>query len=94
MNGHAASPSGPHRRDFLYIATGATGAVVAGAAVWPLIDSMNPSADVAALATVEVDLDGVEPGSRITVSGAARRSSSITGRRRESRQRGRTTRRI
>ena len=34
------------RRDFLYYATGGTGAVVVGAAVWPLINQMNPSADV------------------------------------------------
>ncbi len=58
----------PARRDFLFVATGAAGAVTAGAAVWPLIDSMNPSADVMALSSIEVDLAGVEPGSRITVS--------------------------
>lgn len=56
-----------NRRDFLYVATGATGAVVAGAAVWPLVDQMNPSADVRALASIEVDVSSVEPGSQITV---------------------------
>ena len=55
------------RRDFLYYATASTGAVAAGAAVWPLINSMNPSADVTASGTVRVDLSGVEPGQRITV---------------------------
>lgn len=55
------------RRDFLYVATGAVGAVTAGAAVWPLIDSLNPSRDVTALASVEISLEGVVPGSRITV---------------------------
>jgi len=55
------------RRDFLYYATASTGAVAVGAAVWPLIDSMNPSADVTASGTVRVDLSGVEPGQRITV---------------------------
>jgi ubiquinol-cytochrome c reductase iron-sulfur subunit len=55
------------RRDFLYIATGAVGAVTVGAAVWPLIDSMNPSASVLALATIDVDLSLVEEGSQITV---------------------------
>ena len=54
------------RREFLYVATGAAGAVAAGAAVWPLIDQMNPSADVLALASVEVDVSGVEPGIQIT----------------------------
>lgn len=37
------------RRDFLYYATAGAGAVATGAAVWPLINSMNPSADVTAL---------------------------------------------
>ncbi len=55
------------RRDFLYLLTGATAAVGTAAVIWPLIDSMNPSADVLALATVEVDLAGVELGQRITV---------------------------
>lgn len=55
------------RRDFLYHATVSAGAVASGAAVWPLIDSMNPSADVTASGTVRVDLSDVEPGQRITV---------------------------
>ncbi|MBQ4823834.1 ubiquinol-cytochrome c reductase iron-sulfur subunit [Leisingera sp. HS039] len=60
--------SGPGtRRDILYYATGGTAAVATGAVVWPLIDSMNPSADVSALSVVQVDLEGVEPGSRITL---------------------------
>jgi ubiquinol-cytochrome c reductase iron-sulfur subunit len=41
--------------------------VTTGAAVWPLFNSMNPSADVTALSVVEVDLSGVAPGIRITV---------------------------
>ena len=56
-----------NRRDFLYVATGATGAVVAGAAVWPLVDQMNPSKDVLALASIEVDVADMEPGTQITV---------------------------
>lgn len=56
------------RRDFLYYATAGAGAVATGAAVWPLIDSMNPSADVLSLSTVRVDLSGMERGQRITVS--------------------------
>jgi len=55
------------RRDFLYFATGSAGAVATGAAVWSLIDSMNPTADVLASAQIDVDLEGVSPGSRITV---------------------------
>ena len=45
-----------NRRDFLYIATGAMGAVGAALTVWPFIDQMNPDAAVLALASVEVDL--------------------------------------
>jgi len=59
--------NGNGRRDFLYIATGAAGAVAAGAAIWPLIDQMNPSADVKALSSIEVDVNGMEPGSQLTV---------------------------
>ncbi len=39
-----------------------------GAAVWPLINSMNPSADVLSLSTIRVDLSGMQRGQRITVS--------------------------
>ena len=55
------------RRDFLYYATGGTGAVVVGAAAWPLVNQMNPSADVQALSSIEVDISGIEPGTQITV---------------------------
>ena len=33
------------RRDFLYVATGAVGCIATAAAVWPLINQMNPAAD-------------------------------------------------
>ena len=55
------------RRDFLALAAGAMGAVGAGAFAWPLIDQMNPSADVLALASTEVDLSKIELGQSITV---------------------------
>ena len=56
------------RRDFLYYATAGAGAVATGAAVWPLINSMNPSADIQSQSTVRVDLSGMERGQRITAS--------------------------
>jgi ubiquinol-cytochrome c reductase iron-sulfur subunit len=62
---HAAT-EGDSRRDFLYLVTGATVAVGTAAAIWPLIDTMNPSADVLALASIEVDLSGIETGMAIT----------------------------
>ncbi|NOX73138.1 MAG: ubiquinol-cytochrome c reductase iron-sulfur subunit [Alphaproteobacteria bacterium] len=55
------------RRDFLYVATAATGIVATGAAVWPLVDQMNPTADVLALSSVEVDLGDIEVGTQLTV---------------------------
>ncbi|MDX1737328.1 MAG: ubiquinol-cytochrome c reductase iron-sulfur subunit [Alphaproteobacteria bacterium] len=55
------------RRDFLNIAATATTAVGGAVFAWPIIDSMNPSADVLALASVEVPVDGVEEGQAITV---------------------------
>ncbi len=59
--------TGESRRDFLYIATGTFAAVGAALSIWPLIDNMNPSADVLALSSVEVDLSNIEVGQRITV---------------------------
>ena len=55
------------RRDFIYYATAGAGAVVTGAAVWPLVNQMNPSADVLALASIRVDIGAVDPGTQITV---------------------------
>ena len=65
-----ASHSGEEetRRDFLYLAATAVGLVGTGVAVWPLIDSMNPAADVLALASTEVDLSAIEEGQAITVT--------------------------
>ena len=56
-----------NRRDFIFSASYALGAVGVGAAVWPLIDQMNPDASVKALASTEVDVSGVEKGQSITV---------------------------
>lgn len=61
---HAVEPT---RRDFLYVATGAFAAIGAGAAVWPLIDQMNPDASVLALASIELDIGAVPVGQEITV---------------------------
>ncbi len=63
---HADDTQGT-RRDFLYYATAGAGAVVTGAAVWPLVNQMNPSADVQALASIRVDVSPVDPGTQITV---------------------------
>ena len=64
----AGSEDGETRRDFLHLTAVAVGAVGAGFAVWPLISSMNPSAEVLALAEVEVDITPIEVGQAITVT--------------------------
>ena len=63
---HAGAGQGT-RRDFLYYATAGAGAVATGAAVWPLVNQMNPSADVQALASIMVDVSAVEVGTQLTV---------------------------
>lgn len=63
---HAEEPAGT-RRDFLYYATAGAGAVAVGAAVWPLVNQMNPSADVQALSSIYVDVSGVDVGTQLTV---------------------------
>ena len=55
------------RREFLFTVTYTVGAVGVGAAIWPLIDQMNPDSSVKALATTEVDVSGVKLGKTITV---------------------------
>ncbi|MBC8036926.1 MAG: ubiquinol-cytochrome c reductase iron-sulfur subunit [Rhizobiales bacterium] len=56
-----------NRRDFLFIATGAVGAVGAALTAWPFIAQMNPDASVRALATIEVDLAPIAMGQAITL---------------------------
>ncbi len=68
----AAIPSSTHadgttRRDFLDLVTWSTLAVGAGALAWPLINQMNPSADVLALSSVEVDLAPIGEGAAVTI---------------------------
>ncbi|MEE8189046.1 MAG: ubiquinol-cytochrome c reductase iron-sulfur subunit [Kiloniellales bacterium] len=58
---------GEARRDFLYLLTGAMGAIGTGIVAWPFIHSMNPSAEVLALSSTEVDLSPIEEGMAITV---------------------------
>ena len=64
---HAEQEHDEERRDFLYYATAGAGVIATGAAVWPLVNQMNPSADVLALSSIRVDVGAVEPGSQLTV---------------------------
>jgi ubiquinol-cytochrome c reductase iron-sulfur subunit len=62
------SSAEPTRRDFIYVATGAVGAIGAAATLVPLIAQMNPDAStIAAGAPVEVDLAPVAEGQIIKV---------------------------
>lgn len=56
-----------NRRDFLFVTTGAVGAVGVAAAIWPIINSLNPSADVLGQSSTEISLRPIEIGQRVTV---------------------------
>jgi ubiquinol-cytochrome c reductase iron-sulfur subunit len=61
-----AQPADVTRRDFLYVATATFGGIGAAATLLPLIDQMNPSADVLALASIDIDLASIQPGQTVT----------------------------
>ena len=54
------------KRDFLFITTAGLAIAGGGAVGWSLIDTMNPSKDVLALSTTEVDLSPLEEGQSLT----------------------------
>ena len=72
--GHAATavdhdgPDNPRRRDYMQVAAVAWAGVGVGVIALPLINQMNPSADVLALSTTEVDLSAIQPGQAIKTS--------------------------
>src|SRR5215217_7322493 len=55
------------RRDFIHIAATAFAGIGAAAALWPLIDQMNPDASALSLASVELDLAPIQPGQAVTI---------------------------
>jgi len=61
------------RRDFVYIATGASLAIGGLLASWPLVAQMEPSSDVlAAGGPINVDVSSISPGQQILVMWRAR----------------------
>ena len=67
--GHAVAAADlPRRRDFINIAAVSFAGVGAVGVVIPLINQMNPSADVLALASIEVDISKIAAGMGIKVS--------------------------
>lgn len=65
--GKDSDGEGHTRRDFLYVATGLMAGIGVVAATWPLIDQMNASRDVLALATTDVDLSSIAEGQSVSV---------------------------
>jgi ubiquinol-cytochrome c reductase iron-sulfur subunit len=59
---------GARRRDFINIAAVSFAGVGAVAVVFPLVNQMNPSADVLALASIEVDISKIAAGQAIKTS--------------------------
>lgn len=62
-----AEHSSTNRRDFLFVATGAVGAVGAAAVVWPLINQLNPDASTLALASIQYDVGPIAEGQSVTI---------------------------
>ena len=58
---------GVTRRDFIYITTAAFAAIGAAAALWPLIDQLNPDASTLSTASIEFDLSPIELGQAVTI---------------------------
>jgi ubiquinol-cytochrome c reductase iron-sulfur subunit len=58
----------PNRRDFLYIATGAVGAIGVALTAWPFIDQMNPTASALALGSIEADISTIQPGQQVVLT--------------------------
>lgn len=67
-SGDTSATDGVRRRDFIHIAAISFAGVGAGAIVLPLVNQMNPSADVLALASIEVDLSSIAEGQAIKTS--------------------------
>ena len=61
----AAHGEGVRRRDFINIAAVSVAGVGGAALLYPLINQMNPSADVLALASIDVDISAIQPGQAI-----------------------------
>lgn len=62
-----ASAQGASRRDFLTLLTAATGAVAAGAILWPVVDALNPDAASDAAAHLIVNVADIAEGTGKTV---------------------------
>lgn len=66
--GTAVGEEGVRRRDWIHIAAVSFAGMGAGAVILPAVSTMSASADVKALASIEVDISKVEPGQAIKLS--------------------------
>src|SRR5665213_1629147 len=64
---HDPAGDDPSRRDFIHVAAAAGAAGAVAAIAWPMIDQMEPSSDVLAMASIEQDISKVVLGQEITV---------------------------
>ena len=65
---HIETPAGEdglRRRDFINIAAVSVAGVGGVALLYPLVNQMNPSADVLALAQIDVDISAIQPGQAV-----------------------------
>ncbi len=65
---HIAGEEPVRRRDFIHIAAVSFAGIGAGAVALPIVSTMSASADVKALASIEVDVSKVEVGQAIKLS--------------------------
>ncbi len=61
------TPADPQRRDFMVLSATAMACVGAAAVAVPLVSSMNPSAEVKAQSSIEVDISNISVGQEIKV---------------------------
>jgi len=59
---HHSEGDGQTRREFIYLAAAAVGAVGAAGVAWALVDSMNPATDTLALSSIDVNLAPIAEG--------------------------------
>lgn len=62
------SDKGYRRRDFINVAAVSFAGVGGAALLYPLVNQMNPSADVLALASTEIDVSAIQPGQAVKTS--------------------------
>ncbi len=64
-HGHSDGHGDVRRRDFIHVASGTFAAGGAAIALWPFVNQMNASADVRAMASIELDIGSIPVGGGI-----------------------------